>query len=186
MGRILLLTDPPTLPVEVRDNQVVPGGNYREIISLRARLELEKHTVHTCIVRPDCSVLKENKLLQSMIDLNAPRAAPNNNRISSLKLEQYDAIILALTSRLLLAVEECMIQRIVSLGWRGLVLVSSGRIAIEKTSGRFSAHKINSVFLERRGVARVTRAGMNTISSKLYTNSLQADARSVSSNSKRV
>jgi hypothetical protein len=144
------------------------GGNYREIISLRATLEAKKYSVDTFIVRPDCSVFKESIFLGPEIDLKALASAADGE-ISSLEMECYDAVILALTGKLLSAIAEAMIERIVLAKWKRLIFISSGRIAAENSSRLFSAYGISPTFLQRKGVARVTRTGVGIILDKLRT-----------------
>ena len=164
-----MLTDPPTRLTEIPEGGVKLGGNYREIISLRATLESKKHSVDTFIVRPDCSVFKESTFLGPEVDLKVLASAANDGEISSLEMGRYDAVILALTGRLLSAIAEAMIERIISLRWKRLIFISSGRIAAEKSSCLFLAYGISPTILQRKGVARVTRVGVKTILDNLRT-----------------
>src|SRR5207244_4449873 len=155
--------------MEEPEGGVKLGGNYREIISLRATLEVKKYSVDTFIVRPDCSILKESIFVGPEIGLKALASAADNDEISSLEMGRYDAVILALTGRLLSAITSVMIERIISSKWKRLIFISSGRIAAEKSSRLFLAYGISPTFLQRKGVARVTRAGVGTILDKLRT-----------------
>lgn len=163
--RVAILTDPPTAMRYPRREPPAFGGSYATVAGVRRVLEGHGHEVVVFIVLPDGGLTTEEELYEFATAKGLDLEAFGRGKPAAWMLNRYPCsfFVFALRTETLVQQYPEVIGAMHGLGNRPRVFVSAGPTARPMLQGVASKHGVEVQLLEKPGVTRITKKGLNII-----------------------